>query len=121
MPTIHNYIETRTRTRMHPFWKDEDVGVREIAPPLHAKVVYDRHTRRSDEIESTTRTAIQIVFNRPATEREAYHAAYDMFATGGCDHEHDCCGCWHGGAYDLRKQSRNGRRWIAVLSFSRNY
>lgn len=47
--------------------------------------------------------------------KEAIHEEYD---TQGCGHEYDCCGCYHGGAHDI-KMVENKVTFFA--SYSRNY
>lgn len=115
----HRYsrITGRVRRAYKPNYKHLD---RTFDMNLSAKVVYGRQYL-PEEFDGDTRQRVYITFNRGVSWQEAFDAAYDMFAVGGCDHEYDCCGCASGGAYHLNRMSKSGRKWTAVLSYSRNY
>lgn len=117
MPMLFENITAHTRPQYNPRWKHLDRE--QVDMDLRAKVVFGK-LRIVPEDEGT-RQHIKIVFSRPVTDKEAWQAAYDMFERGGCSHEYDCCGCWHGGADALAKRSRNRRKWVATLRFARNF
>jgi len=107
---------------------------------LLVKVVLGRFTP-SDGYDGYTQQPVTLVFSRPVSSNEAHDAAYDLFAKG-CGCAHDCCGCWHGGASDLRPTTRRRNRnrladqpysfnrrkpqkpsrfWLGRLAYARNF
>ena len=115
-----NHITGRVHRAYRPNFKHLDAHTFDM--DLKAKVVYGCHiVRDSGGPDITTETRVYITFNRPVSPQEANDATYDMFAKGGCHHEYDCCGCWSGGAHELRRKNKSGRKWTALLSYSPNY
>ena len=114
-----NHITGRVHRAYRPNYKHLDCT---FDMDLKAKVVYGYHIMRdTGGPDVTSETRVYITFNRPVSRQEALDAAYDMFEKGGCSHSYDCCGCWFGGAYDLNRKNKSGRKWTAKLSYSRNY
>ena len=54
-----------------------------------------------------------------ATKKDVADAVADEFLQG-CQHEHDCCGCWFGGSYTHTLRHIKRREWTCKLGYSRN-
>lgn len=66
-----------------------------------------------------TRTVMVMEIDCPRSDDEIYRALRDTLGRHGCDHEHDCCGCWSTRLEEARPEG--GRTWTAILHSSRNY
>jgi len=59
-------------------------------------------------------------FTAPVTLKDA-RAVIHGIKSQSCSCEHDCCGCWFGGAHEIKQKGRNGRKFIFQTIYSRNY
>ena len=80
---------------------------------------YEIAKSRRKPIEDGMRE-IQIISFTPeenVTDKEIKKAIIDTIQFG-CTHEHDCCGCLNGGAYNARKLTN--KLWAVRISAYRN-
>lgn len=86
------------------------------------RVLSSRVTHESDDMEQTTTRIVTVRVPRSVRSAPlAIGAAIrNEFARGGCTHEYDCCGCWHGGVVGKIRHTK-GDEYTALVSYSRNY
>jgi hypothetical protein len=120
------YPHVREWAKYVPDWRHLDPGQRPMGASMRVQL---GKFREPVEYDGHTRQPAMLTFSRPVTLDEAIQATYDQFAKG-CSCEHDCCGCWHGGMWDLRATTRRGKRgtagrpsryWRGYLGYARNY
>lgn len=87
-------------------------------PGFTVKVVYGRF-EKGEDFDSTQTTAIEITASRPVTRKEITDTLRAQYRQA-CRCEHDCCGHLNGGPYMIRRASKNGRHWTAILSYTPN-
>lgn len=116
------YAYRRTSNRYAPGWAHLDG---EEYMGFSIKVVYGKAQWDTDKNGFTPYDAgfkrwVYLTASKPVTRDEMLDTLHKF--NKGCRCEHDCCGCFNGGAYShtLKRIGRNGRRWAVILSYSPN-
>ena len=62
---------------------------------------------------------IRVELDQPEPFERIRNAIRDEFSGSSCQHEYDCCGCWHRSCYDVWHLEEN--LWLARVGAGRNY
>ena len=112
MQIIHAY--KKLTHRYNPAWAhlDESEYMGFQVKAVFSKPVY------SDYLGESVKYNVYLTASKPVTQNEM-HAMLHAFDRS-CRCEHDCCGHFNGGAFNLKRISRTGKKWQVELRLSAN-